>query len=90
VIAVNELAHAALRPSFECAKCGQPWPCAPAKVEMAEEYQDDIFGMGYFLGLQMADAMDQATHNHAWGRVDNLYDRFLGWVPKGEGNPHAA
>jgi hypothetical protein len=90
VTAVIELVHVALRPSFDCAKCGEPWPCAPAKVEMAEEYRGDVLGMGYFLGLQMADAMDQATHDHAWGRVDNLFDRFLGWVPYGNGGQSAA
>ena len=87
---MTESSHIAKRPSFDCTKCGQPWPCAPAKVELAEEYQGDPVGLGYYLGIQMADATDQATHNTGWGPVDNLYDRFLGWMPRGKGSRSAA
>ncbi|GIE94069.1 hypothetical protein Ari01nite_15340 [Paractinoplanes rishiriensis] len=84
------LAHVALRPSFDCGKCGEPWPCAPAKVELAEQFQADLLGLSTYLGAQMVDAMEQATGNCAWGRVDNLFDRFLGWIPRDRRDRRAA
>lgn len=30
--------HTADRSSWDCRVCGQPWPCAPGKVALAEEF----------------------------------------------------
>ena len=83
------VSHVPLRPGFDCARCGQPWPCAPAKVELAEQYHGNTLSLGHYLSVEMADAMQHAV-DPGWGRVDNLYDRFLGWIPRGRSNPHAA
>jgi hypothetical protein len=32
--------HQPSRPSWDCQKCAQAWPCAPAKIELAEQYEN--------------------------------------------------
>jgi hypothetical protein len=88
----KEPTHLPLRPSFDCATCGEPWPCASARVELIQEYHEQTMRLLQYLAGQMGDAMGQAVKSHDWGRVDNLYDRFLGWVPRcgGEGRSSAA
>jgi hypothetical protein len=90
VTAVIKTAHVPLRPAFDCANCGEPWPCVPAKVELTGEYQGDVIGLGQYLSLQLVDAMDQAALNHEWGPVGNLYDRFLGWMRQDQEDRSAA
>ena len=88
--AVLVVSHVPLRPGFDCARCGQPWPCPPGKVELAEQYHGDVLGLSRYLGAELADAMEQAVADQSWGRVDNLYDRFLGWIPRARSNRRAA
>ncbi len=70
--------HLPRRPSWDCVSCRQPWPCAPAKVDMAEEFADNKVSLAVYLSGQMTDAVDDylATKQPV---PPNLYDRFLGW-----------
>jgi hypothetical protein len=90
VSAVLQLTHTPLRPSYACGNCGELWPCPPAKAELTEQHQDDTLRLGQYLGAHMADAMEAATANPGWGRVDDLFDRFMGWMPRGTVNRNAA
>jgi hypothetical protein len=90
VTAVWERTHLPEHPSFDCSTCGEPWPCAPAKVELSEEYLGDVISLAMYLSQHMAEAVDAAVRDRRWRQVDNLYDRFLGWVPKGKGDRRAA
>lgn len=83
------LTHAPRRPSYDCSNCGQPWPCAPAKTELAEQYRDAAISLTNYLSSHMAEAMDQARHDPAWGRVNNLFDRFVGWTRTRNGSRNA-
>lgn len=58
--------------------CREPWPCAPAKVELLEEYGAERTSLLIYLSLQMIDAIDDMAAN---GRAPaDLYLRFVGWV----------
>ena len=60
--------HVPERPRWDCGKCGEPWPCAIAKVNLSIEY----------LGIQHWEAFDDYA---ASGAIPtDLYERFLGWV----------
>ncbi|MFI5492519.1 hypothetical protein [Actinoplanes sp. NPDC051859] len=86
--AVQELTHTPLQPSLDCSVCDQPWPCAPAKVELLEEFKGNLTSLMVYLGTYLDRAMREAVSDHHWGRVDNLFDRFVGWArsnPSGEG-----
>ncbi|GAB1694930.1 hypothetical protein KRM28CT15_67330 [Krasilnikovia sp. M28-CT-15] len=71
--------HQAARPSWECRACGQAWPCAAAKVELAEQYQRFPTGLAIYLGSCLVEAIDDWAAN-ARGAAPDLYDRFLGWA----------
>ncbi|MFI5494221.1 hypothetical protein [Actinoplanes sp. NPDC051859] len=88
---MQELTHTPTQPSFDCSVCDEPWPCAPAKVELAEEYLGHGIALAIYMSIHLDNALREAIADHEWGRVDDLYDRFLGWVrrgPKAE-DPHA-
>ena len=72
--------HIALRPGFDCGSCGQPWPCAPAKVRLAEEYVKDKLSLRLYLNLMCFEAISEAIKDHDWKKVDDLYERFVGWA----------
>ena len=46
--------HVGVRPHWDCRVCGGPWPCATAKVELAEQYQNFPHGLSVFLGSWLA------------------------------------
>ncbi len=71
--------HVPGRPSWDCTVCGKPWPCAPAKVQLAEEYRESPLSLSVYLSSHLHDALTEAMHAHEWGRVDDLFERFLGW-----------
>ncbi|GGN96240.1 hypothetical protein GCM10010112_87330 [Actinoplanes lobatus] len=70
--------HQGERPTWNCKVCGWPWPCAVAKVELAEQYQRFPRGLVVLLGSYMIEAVD----DWAAGRrtPPDLYERFLGWI----------
>ncbi|MFI5494464.1 hypothetical protein [Actinoplanes sp. NPDC051859] len=82
---MRELTHTPRQPSLDCSVCDQPWPCAPAKVELSEEFHGNRTGLTIYLGTYMDSALREAITDHEWGRVDNLYERFLGWVRSSPG-----
>ncbi len=69
--------HVAERPSWACAGCGQPWPCAPARSRLADEYD----GMRHGLGLYLAGSYAEASADLYGSKVlvESLFDRFVGW-----------
>ena len=82
--------HMPGRPGWDCLTCGEPWPCAPAKVHLSEEYRGAHSSLMVYLHLQLKEVVDAAAKAHDWGKVDDLYDRFVGWTRPVGGDPHAA
>jgi hypothetical protein len=71
--------HVPRRPNWECVVCEEAWPCAPAKVDLVEEYVDERLGLILYLTIQMLDAIDDSAANKVPDPAD-LHDRFLGWA----------
>lgn len=68
--------HTYARPSWDCAGCGEPWPCAPARADLSEDYRPERIGLAVYLGMLLVEALaDQ--HGQAPG---DLYQRMLGWI----------
>lgn len=67
--------HRATRPAWRCVVDGMDWPCAPAKQQLIEVY-DDRAALTALLGSLMARAADDL------GVADptDLYARFLAWT----------
>lgn len=73
--------HQPQRPSWDCRACGESWPCATAKTELAEQYQRFFEGLSLYLGSCLIDAIDDWAAGS--GRLpSDLYERFLGWSDK--------
>ncbi len=70
------LAHPPLRPSWDCASCGTPWPCSPARVEIGERYADDRVGLAIYAGMQL----DHAAREVPAADPADLYERFVSWT----------
>lgn len=70
------LAHPPLRPSWDCAACSAPWPCHPARVELAERYADDRMGLAAYVGAQL----DHAVREMPPTDVSELFERFVAWA----------
>lgn len=70
------LRHPPLRPLWDCAECGEPWPCKPARVELGERYAGDRFGLAVYVGMQL----DHAAREMATADAGDLYERFVAWT----------
>ncbi|MFI2709769.1 hypothetical protein ACH495_06515 [Micromonospora sp. NPDC018662] len=42
--------HAPLKPIWICTACAHPWPCGPARLELAAQYASEP----HYLALDMA------------------------------------
>ncbi|MGX6605130.1 hypothetical protein ACWKSP_23790 [Micromonosporaceae bacterium Da 78-11] len=71
--------HRARRPSWDCVVCQETWPCAPAKVDMSEEYVNDRLSLMLYLSIKLIDAIDDSFGNQG-PRAVNLHDRIVGWA----------
>ncbi|GAA1592774.1 hypothetical protein GCM10009828_017230 [Actinoplanes couchii] len=66
--------HTCARPSWECRACGLPWPCAPAKVSLADG-ADRVMLMMYMWGH-----LDHAMTELSPRPPAEMFDRFLSWT----------
>ncbi|PRY17014.1 hypothetical protein CLV70_15710 [Pseudosporangium ferrugineum] len=63
--------HEARRPSWDCVKCGRPWPCDPAREHM-KAY------LGWVaLRIYMWGRLDEATHDLRTVPVRELLARVI-------------
>ncbi len=81
VAGTPETWHLPRRPGWDWVICREPWPCAPARVDLLEEYGVDRTGLVLYLSLQMIDAIDDmATGGKA---PSDLHRRFIDWARPG-------
>ncbi|MFY1699353.1 hypothetical protein [Solwaraspora sp. WMMA2101] len=66
--------HVAVRPSWSCAGCGEAWPCAVARVELA-----GVFGP-VALATYAVERMTEAAFDLPDVTAAELFDRFLVWT----------
>jgi hypothetical protein len=67
--------HLAERPSWDCGCCGRPWPCDPAREQLAAE----AVGPTY-LTMWMSVEMVHAARENPAILPSELYERFLAWT----------
>lgn len=53
--------HPPLRPSWLCRKCGQVWPCEPAKEHIVESMNGDLVAVAVFMASSMTEAIHAST-----------------------------
>lgn len=68
--------HTPNRPGWDCARCGEPWPCAPAKRALA----GDRGGSRTALTLSLADPFLAALADLRHLPPGDVYRRVVGWA----------
>ena len=66
--------HIAERPSWNCAFCGKPWPCEPARERLAVEKDGVQLAMHAWLTLE------EAAGDMPRMPVAVAFHRFLAWT----------
>lgn len=66
--------HLPARPSWDCERCDRPWPCDPAREELAREY-DRIS-----LAMYAWDRLEEAAGELPPTPPAELFERFLRWT----------
>ncbi|MDG4768738.1 hypothetical protein [Solwaraspora sp. WMMD792] len=73
-----EPAHTPHRPTWDCVVCpdGTPWPCSPARVQLAEAYASEPLALSVDIGEMLTVAAREA------GITDpaELHERFVAWT----------
>ncbi|QGN50771.1 hypothetical protein GKC29_14555 [Micromonospora sp. WMMC415] len=75
--------HTPLRPVWACRACGQPWPCAEARLLLKAEFDGRYPTLSIYLAGLLYEAMHDLYHlnPHDGPRPRDLFDRFVGWGP---------
>lgn len=71
--------HIAARPSWDCAACGRPWPCADARDDLRRQYAGSPTALSVYLASAMHDAIGDLPPDDRAASTE-LYARFLSWV----------
>ena len=66
--------HLPHRPSWDCLSCGRPWPCDPAREELAARLD------GVALAIYVWDRLEEAAGELPPTPSQELFDRFLRWT----------
>jgi hypothetical protein len=68
--------HEALRPSWECAGCGAPWPCPTRRRQLRAEYIRGLPELSALMGWYLSQAQADVPGASPAG----LDARFVGWI----------
>ncbi len=66
--------HVAHRPSWDCKRCGDPWPCATARADLVAELNT------IQLALYTWTHREEAAADLRGMPMAEAFDRFLAWT----------
>ena len=69
-----DVEHQAARPSWDCRACARPWPCDPAREQLAAEMGRVQLSVYAWLNLE------EAVGDLPPMPPDETFDRFIGWT----------
>lgn len=72
---MTEVEHLADRPSWDCAACGRPWPCEPARERLTADHQHDQVALAMLLWIYFEAYVMEVGQ----GPATEAYQRFIGW-----------
>jgi hypothetical protein len=71
--------HTAQRPTWDCRVCSAPWPCAPSKVTLLDDYRAYPSLLLLYLSAQMHACWED--YAACTGDVPpDLGERFMSWA----------
>ncbi|PGH46612.1 flavin reductase [Micromonospora sp. WMMA1996] len=68
--------HQPHRPTWECRRCFEPWPCAAGQVQLAEAYRGDRAALAIYMGELYAAALEELPAFPP----QLLYTQFVAWT----------
>jgi hypothetical protein len=71
---MTDVEHVAARPSWDCRKCGKPWPCTPAKRKLLDTLSPTQ------LVLQMWVYLEDAAIELQLVDFRETFHRFISWT----------
>jgi hypothetical protein len=71
----TELAHSPARPSWDCRACGRPWPCDPAREQLALQAGGSIA-----LATAAWVYLEEFCRDQPAGPTSEAFDRFIRWT----------
>jgi hypothetical protein len=66
--------HIADRPTWNCAACGEPWPCAPAQVDLRAELGETQ------LRIYLWTTLEGAVGDLSQATGPEPFQRFFAWT----------
>ncbi len=68
---------------WACRACGQPWPCAEARLLLKAEFATRPSSLSIYLAGLLYEAMHDLYHlnPHDGPGPRELFDRFVAWGP---------
>jgi hypothetical protein len=76
--------HEALRPAWDCNRCGLPYPCEVARRQLLARH-----GLSVALGELAWQMLEQAVRDRPDLPLAELFDRFVSWTLPPEPPPPA-
>ncbi|WP_432827345.1 hypothetical protein [Dactylosporangium sp. CA-092794] len=70
-------AHIPARPTWRCTGCAEPWPCPQKREQLLAEHEGSPGELRTLMALRVADAAEDLRQFGA----EQLWNRFLGWLP---------
>lgn len=68
--------HDPARPSWDCRACGRPWPCDPAREQLAGA------NGRVELAVLMWNHLEEAARDMPQTPASELFERFLRWTDR--------
>jgi hypothetical protein len=70
------VAHRPARPGWDCADCGEEWPCPTCRARLLQRYRDNRLALFRYLGR----ILDEAAGDLPSLPPRRRYARFVGWA----------
>jgi hypothetical protein len=68
--------HNPTRPSWQCAGCDAPWPCATRRQQLIAEFDRSYAALCIYMANKFVDAASELPGSSA----GDLYERFMRWA----------
>jgi hypothetical protein len=74
--------HRAMRPLWFCRACGTPWPCAPLRLTLLDDYAENRQALHIYLAAMFHEAIRDLYRLNPYDAPTPraLFERFLGWA----------
>jgi hypothetical protein len=81
--------HIPARPTWLCARCAEPWPCAEKVEQLLAELAHGPPGVWTYVHLYMSSQLVEAAEDLRVVPASDLYEQLMGWIRRVTVDPRA-